>query len=80
MARVLVGTSGWSYASWRGPFFPTGLPAQRQLEYYASQASQLRRSAGKLRASRFDRRRPGGQLMQLKRLLRRSPAVAHGLG
>jgi uncharacterized protein YecE (DUF72 family) len=37
MARVLVGTSGWSYASWRGPFFPTGLPAQRQLEYYASQ-------------------------------------------
>jgi uncharacterized protein YecE (DUF72 family) len=37
MARVLVGTSGWSYASWRGPFFPTGLPAQCQLEYYASQ-------------------------------------------
>ena len=37
MARVLVGTSGWSYASWRGPFFPTGLPAKRQLEYYASQ-------------------------------------------
>ena len=37
MARVLVGTSGWSYASWRGPFFPTGLSAQRQLEYYASQ-------------------------------------------
>jgi uncharacterized protein YecE (DUF72 family) len=37
MARVLVGTSGWSYASWRGPFFPTGLPAQRQFEYYASQ-------------------------------------------
>ena len=37
MARVLVGTSGWSYASWRGPFFPMGLPAKRQLEYYASQ-------------------------------------------
>jgi uncharacterized protein YecE (DUF72 family) len=37
MTRVLVGTSGWSYASWRGPFFPTGLPAKRQLEYYASQ-------------------------------------------
>ena len=37
MARVLVGTSGWSYASWRGPFFPTGLPAKHQLEYYASQ-------------------------------------------
>ena len=37
MARVLLGTSGWSYASWRGPFFPTGLPAQRQPEHYASQ-------------------------------------------
>ena len=37
MARVLVGTSGWSYPSWRGPFFPTGLPAKHQLEYYASQ-------------------------------------------
>ena len=37
MARVLVGTSGWSYASWRGPFFPAGLPAKHQLEYYASQ-------------------------------------------
>ena len=37
MARVLIGTSGWSYSSWRGPFFPTGLPAKHQLEYYASQ-------------------------------------------
>ena len=32
MARVLVGTSGWSYASWRGPFFPMDLPAKRHLE------------------------------------------------
>ena len=37
MARVLVGTSGWSYASWRGPFFPTNLAAKHHLEYYASQ-------------------------------------------
>ena len=37
MARVLVGTWGWSYPSWRGPFFPTGLPGKHQLEYYASQ-------------------------------------------
>jgi uncharacterized protein YecE (DUF72 family) len=44
MARVLVGTSGWSYASWRGPFFPTGLPAKRQLEYYASQFETVERA------------------------------------
>jgi uncharacterized protein YecE (DUF72 family) len=37
MARVLVGTSGWHYDSWRGPFFPPGLPLKRQLSYYAGQ-------------------------------------------
>lgn len=24
MARVLIGTSGWHYDSWRGPFYPKG--------------------------------------------------------
>ncbi|HEY3792530.1 MAG TPA: DUF72 domain-containing protein [Bradyrhizobium sp.] len=37
MARVYIGTSGWHYDSWRGPFFPKGLPLGRQLQYYASQ-------------------------------------------
>ena len=37
MARVLIGTSGWHYDSWRGPFFPRGLPLKDQLPYYASQ-------------------------------------------
>ena len=37
MARVLVGTSGWGYRSWRGPFFPMNIPANHQLKYYASQ-------------------------------------------
>jgi uncharacterized protein YecE (DUF72 family) len=38
MARndVLVGTSGWSYRSWRGPFFPEDVPGRLHLEYYAS--------------------------------------------
>src|SRR3954451_22449669 len=39
MARVLIGTSGWHYDSWRGPFFPKGLPLKEQLPYYASQFS-----------------------------------------
>jgi uncharacterized protein YecE (DUF72 family) len=26
MARVLIGTSGWHYDSWRGAFYPRGLP------------------------------------------------------
>lgn len=37
MARILIGTSGWHYDSWRGPFYPAGLPIKAQLQYYASQ-------------------------------------------
>jgi uncharacterized protein YecE (DUF72 family) len=36
-SKILVGTSGWSYRSWRGPFFPDKLPARSQLTYYAKQ-------------------------------------------
>jgi uncharacterized protein YecE (DUF72 family) len=35
--RVRIGTSGWHYDSWRGPFFPNGLGLKHQLQYYASQ-------------------------------------------
>jgi uncharacterized protein YecE (DUF72 family) len=41
MARVLIGTSGWHYDSWRGPFFPRGLPIKSQLQYYGSQFSTV---------------------------------------
>jgi Protein of unknown function DUF72 len=34
---LLMGTSGWSHRSWRGPFFPMRLPVKRHLEYYATQ-------------------------------------------
>jgi uncharacterized protein YecE (DUF72 family) len=37
MARVLIGTSGWHYDSWRGSCYPAGLPIKAQLQYYASQ-------------------------------------------
>ena len=30
-----VGCSGWNYKSWRGPFYPRGLPSARWLEFYA---------------------------------------------
>lgn len=39
MARLLIGTSGWHYDSWRGPFFPSRLRLKDQLPYYASQFS-----------------------------------------
>jgi uncharacterized protein YecE (DUF72 family) len=37
MAKVLIGTSGWHYTSWRGPFFPRELMVKHQLQYYATQ-------------------------------------------
>jgi uncharacterized protein YecE (DUF72 family) len=33
--RVLTGTSGFSYAAWKGSFYPDGLPGSRMLSYYA---------------------------------------------
>jgi uncharacterized protein YecE (DUF72 family) len=39
MPRILIGTSGWHYDSWRGPFFPKRLPLKNQLQFYASQFS-----------------------------------------
>ena len=36
-ARIMIGTSGWHYQSWRAAFFPAGLPLKSQLQYYASQ-------------------------------------------
>lgn len=38
---VRVGTSGWRYASWRGDFYPAGLPQRRELEYIGEQFSTL---------------------------------------
>jgi len=35
MARYWIGTSGWSYANWRGPFYPPGSEARDWLAFYA---------------------------------------------
>jgi uncharacterized protein YecE (DUF72 family) len=33
--ELLIGTSGFDYAHWDGPFYPDDLPARRRLEFYA---------------------------------------------
>jgi uncharacterized protein YecE (DUF72 family) len=33
--RIFIGTSGFSYAPWRGSFYPEKLPAAKMLSYYA---------------------------------------------
>jgi uncharacterized protein YecE (DUF72 family) len=37
MRKVWIGTSGWTYKGWRGPFYPTDIPAKRWLTWYAEQ-------------------------------------------
>src|SRR4051794_37943280 len=36
-AEIRIGTSGWSYRSWRGPFFPQAVMVKHHLAYYATQ-------------------------------------------
>jgi uncharacterized protein YecE (DUF72 family) len=33
---IFVGTSGWQYDSWKGTFYPRGLPQRAWLEHYAT--------------------------------------------
>lgn len=37
MAEILIGTSGWHYASWKGPFYPGALKLKDRLAFYATQ-------------------------------------------
>ena len=37
MASVLIGTSGWTYDGWRGPFYPEDVPKKDWLAWYATQ-------------------------------------------
>ncbi|WP_408895972.1 DUF72 domain-containing protein [Nocardioides sp. R1-1] len=41
MGRIRVGTSGWSYPSWRGDFYPKGLVQRRELAYLAEHLSSV---------------------------------------
>lgn len=34
--RFFIGTSGWPYDHWEGPFYPDGLPDAERLEHYAA--------------------------------------------
>jgi uncharacterized protein YecE (DUF72 family) len=36
-SHLFIGTSGWSYPSWRGPFFPIEVMVKDHLAYYATQ-------------------------------------------
>ncbi len=39
--RLLVGTSGYNYAEWKGNFYPEKLPAKKMLPFYAERLSTV---------------------------------------
>ncbi|MGO4599168.1 DUF72 domain-containing protein [Terrabacter sp. 2RAF25] len=41
MPRALVGVSGWRYPSWRGDFYPKGLPQRLELTYAAERMTSI---------------------------------------
>ncbi|HEU4675532.1 MAG TPA: DUF72 domain-containing protein [Motilibacteraceae bacterium] len=45
MGTVRVGISGWSYAGWRGDFYPRGLAHRRELEHATSLLSTVELNA-----------------------------------
>lgn len=58
MAQVHVGTSGWNYDHWRGPFYPEGLTRAKWLGHYAGIFSTVEVNATfyrSMRASTFEK-------------------------
>lgn len=41
MPRIHIGISGWTYAPWRGRFYPSGLAQRRELEYASRQLGSI---------------------------------------
>jgi len=41
VGRIRIGISGWTYAGWRGDFYPRGLVQRKELEYAAERLTSL---------------------------------------
>src|SRR4051794_35845981 len=41
MSRIRTGISGWTYAPWRGVFYPEDLPQTRELEFASRQVASI---------------------------------------
>lgn len=39
--RLFVGTSGFAFKEWKGPFYPEGTPDKRMLSYYSSRLGSV---------------------------------------
>jgi uncharacterized protein YecE (DUF72 family) len=72
MGQIHVGIGGWNFAPWRGAFYPSDLPASRELEYASRAVTSIEINATFYRtqsASSFRRWRdtaPDGFVFALK--------------
>lgn len=41
MSHIRIGTSGWTYSTWKGRFYPAGLPASQQLAYLSTRLNAV---------------------------------------
>jgi len=71
-SRIRIGIGGWSYAPWRGPFYPEGLVQRRELEYASRHLTSIEINStfyGAQRAESFARwhdETPDGFVFALK--------------
>lgn len=49
---IWIGTSGWSYRHWRGPFYPDSLPQREWLRYYGERFNSVEINATYYRLQR----------------------------
>jgi uncharacterized protein YecE (DUF72 family) len=54
MTELRIGTSGWSYKSWRGPFFPEDVRVKDRLAYYSSRFNSTELNAPFYRTPTLD--------------------------
>ena len=72
MSAIRIGCSGWQYRDWRGDFYPSDLPANRWLEFYAQQFDTVELNASFYRLPQartfaaWSRRLPPGFSMAVK--------------
>jgi len=52
-ARIRIGIGGWTYAPWRGNFYPEKLPQAKELEYASSQLGAI-----EINATFYGRQKP----------------------
>ena len=41
MPHIRIGTSGWTYSTWKGRFYPAGLPVPQQLAYLSTRLNAV---------------------------------------